>query len=79
MKITVRFGSLVIGICCWSLPVGGTGQDWLDRSLSPEKRATALVSAMSQQEKFQQLKGSPGVIPELPQCLAAGMSPGYHA
>jgi beta-glucosidase len=41
---------------------------WLDTSLSPERRATLLLRAMTLPEKFAQLVGSPGIVPELPQC-----------
>jgi beta-glucosidase len=76
MKSAVGFASLVLGVCWWSLSLAAADQAWLDRSLPPEKRATALVAAMSQEEKFQQLKGSPGIVPELPQCFGGRHVPG---
>jgi beta-glucosidase len=44
---------------------------WLDASLSAEQRATLLIRAMTLPEKFAQLVGTPGIVPELPQCYGA--------
>src|SRR6185503_14403886 len=44
---------------------------WMNPALAPERRAVLLVRAMTLPEKFEQLVGSPGVVPELPQCYGA--------
>nr|WP_315595885.1 glycoside hydrolase family 3 N-terminal domain-containing protein [uncultured Cupriavidus sp.] len=45
---------------------------WMDKSLPPEQRAQLLVSAMTLQQKEQQLVGNtPGIVPELPNCYGA--------
>ena len=44
---------------------------WMNPALAPERRAVRLVRAMTLPEKFEQLVGSPGVVPELPQCYGA--------
>jgi len=44
--------------------------------LSPERRTALLIGAMTQDEKFQQLVGAPGVIPEIPECYGARHVPG---
>ena len=49
---------------------------WSDRTLTPEARAAALLAAMTEADKFQQLVGGPGVVPELPACLGARHVPG---
>lgn len=43
---------------------------WMDKLLTPEQRATLLVSAMTLPQKEAQLVGSgPTIVPELPNCL----------
>ncbi len=43
---------------------------WMEAQLSPNRRASLLVQALSLSQKEQQLTGSPiGVLPELPSCL----------
>src|SRR5690349_21336565 len=44
---------------------------WLNAALPPERRAALLLAAMTRDEKLAQLTGSPGIIPELPQCYGA--------
>lgn len=41
---------------------------WMNTSLSPQARAQLLVSAMTLDQKIEQLAGQPGPIPELPAC-----------
>ncbi|MDR3435307.1 glycoside hydrolase family 3 C-terminal domain-containing protein [Telmatospirillum sp.] len=41
---------------------------WMNTSLSADQRAQLLISAMTLLQKQQQLLGSFGVVPELPQC-----------
>jgi beta-glucosidase len=45
---------------------------WMNTALTPDQRATLLVSAMTLAEKQQQLVGNqPEIVPELPQCKGA--------
>lgn len=55
----------------WSEPL-----PWMDLSLSSEERAEHLLEGMSDDEKFQQMVGEPGVIDELPHCHGARHVPG---
>ena len=48
----------------------------MNRALPPERRTQLLLAAMTRDEKFAQLVGAPGVIPELPQCYGARHVPG---
>lgn len=48
----------------------------MNRSLAPERRAAMLLAAMTTDEKFAQLVGSPGIVPEVPQCYGARHVPG---
>ncbi|PYP76418.1 MAG: hypothetical protein DMD35_18785, partial [Gemmatimonadetes bacterium] len=41
---------------------------WMRSGLSPDRRASLLLDAMTVDEKMQQLVGAPGVIPEIPTC-----------
>jgi beta-glucosidase len=45
---------------------------WMNTSLSPQTRAQLLVSAMTLDQKIEQLHGQPGPIPELPACGNGG-------
>lgn len=49
---------------------------WLDTSLSAEKRTELLLSAMTIEEKFQQMVGEPGIVAELPHCAGGRHVPG---
>ena len=53
-----------------------TARPWQVKSLSPERRASLLLAAMTPAEKFQQLVGAPGVIAEIPTCYGARHVPG---
>jgi beta-glucosidase len=55
----------------WTQPL-----PWMNRSLLPEQRSKLLVEAMTQEEKFSQMVGEPGIVPELPQCLGGRHVPG---
>ena len=41
---------------------------WMNVSLTPDTRAASLVRAMTLPEKLEQMVGTPGLVPELPQC-----------
>jgi beta-glucosidase len=47
-------------------------QSWRDINAAPEERATALLAAMTLEQKQQQLVGNvPEIVPELPHCFGA--------
>jgi len=56
-------------------PSKATQLPWMNTSLSPQTRAQLLVSAMTLDQKIEQLHGQPGPIPELPAC---GNNAGRH-
>src|SRR5215831_15858030 len=58
-----------------TLPAAADQLPWMNTSLSPQARAELLVSAMTLDQKIEQLHGQPGPIPELPQC---GSNAGRH-
>jgi beta-glucosidase len=49
---------------------------WMTHSKAPEVRAQLLLSAMTKAQKFQQLVGKAGQVPELPDCYGARHVPG---
>jgi beta-glucosidase len=53
-----------------------TSHPWQVKSLTPERRASLLLAAMTPAEKFQQLVGAPGVVAEIPACYGARHVPG---
>jgi beta-glucosidase len=82
----MRRKKMLYGLLCASLAataaVGGQWQPskadqlpWMNTSLSPQTRAQLLVSAMTLDQKIEQLHGQPGPIPELPAC---GTNAGRH-
>jgi len=54
----------------------GAGNPWMNTTLPAEERADSLLSAMTAQEKFQQLVGEPGIVEELPHCFGGRHVPG---
>ena len=46
-------------------------QPWLNKGSSAEVRSQQLLTAMTKAQKFQQLVGAAGQVPELPQCFGA--------
>jgi beta-glucosidase len=59
-------------------PVAGHAQDlpWMHPKLTPAQRTARLLGAMTTAEKFEQLIGAPGIVPELPQCFGTRHVPG---
>jgi beta-glucosidase len=49
---------------------------WLDKTETPERRTQLLLSAMTTDQKFQQLVGQAGQVPEIPECYGARHVPG---
>jgi beta-glucosidase len=49
---------------------------WMRSGLSPDRRTTLLLGAMTLDDKMQQLVGAPGVIAEIPSCYGARHVPG---
>ncbi len=60
----------VVSACSMTPPT------WKDSGLSPEKRTDLLLSAMTLDEKFQQMVGEPGIVAELPHCAGGRHVPG---
>lgn len=81
-----RSGPLALRVACaavvlavallqpWALRAQGL--PWADRALEPQRRAELLLRALTVPEKFQQLTGAPGIIPEIPECYGARHVPG---
>lgn len=61
----------VLACLAWAQP-----HPWLDDSLSPQQRTELLLSAMTAEDKFQQMVGEPGVLEELPHCHGSRHVPG---
>ena len=49
---------------------------WMDKTETPERRTQLLLAAMTTAQKFQQLVGEAGQVPELPDCYGARHVPG---
>ncbi|MEH6556277.1 MAG: glycoside hydrolase family 3 C-terminal domain-containing protein [Oceanicoccus sp.] len=49
---------------------------WLNKTSAPEIRSQQLLSVMTKAQKFQQLVGAAGQVPELPECYGARHVPG---
>lgn len=75
----MRRKRMLYGLLCVSLaamtvvglqlqPSKASQLPWMNTSLSPQTRAQLLVSAMTLDQKIEQLAGQPGPIPELPAC-----------
>ena len=65
-------------VVSFAAPVAGHAQDlpWMHTKLTPAQRTTRLLGAMTTAEKFEQLVGAPGIVPELPQCNGSRHVPG---
>src|SRR4051794_36128808 len=67
----LRLAVLLAGVMLCSHSVAQT-LPWMNTALTPEARAASLVSAMTLEQKEQQLVGNaPEIVPELPQCMGA--------
>jgi beta-glucosidase len=64
LSILVAFLAFLI------FPTPGRAQQpaWMDKSLTPARRADLLIAAMTLDQKIQQLHGQGGDIPEVPEC-----------
>ena len=49
---------------------------WMNPSRPADARARLLIRAMTPDEKFEQMVGAPGLVPELPHCLGGRHVPG---
>src|SRR4051794_6915002 len=68
MRNFYRKAAAVAFLCCgsmWLAAQDAQKPTWLDTSLSPEKRAAALVSKMTLEEKASQLVNQARAIPRL--------------
>jgi beta-glucosidase len=70
-KLPAKAFAILIASASPAFAAGGAALPWMDIDLAPGKRAALLVRAMTLGEKFEQLLGMPGVVPELPQCYGA--------
>lgn len=78
-RFMVRRAMVAMALTCGRGAVGqqvAQPHPWMNRSLAPERRATMLLAAMTSAEKFSQLVGAPGIVPEVPQCYGARHVPG---
>lgn len=66
--------ALVLGAC--NADSEANAQPWLNKASLPEVRSQQLLSAMTNAQKFQQLVGEAGQVPELPDCYGARHVPG---
>lgn len=51
-------------------------QSWMNETETPERRAQLLIAGMTTAQKFQQLVGGAGQVPEIPECYGARHVPG---
>jgi beta-glucosidase len=73
----VRRAALAVALLAPSVALAQqAAHPWQVKSLSPERRASLLLAAMTPAEKFQQLVGAPGVVAEIPTCYGARHVPG---
>jgi len=70
-KLSVKALAVVIASASPAFAAGGTALPWMNIDLAPGRRAALLVRTMALSEKFGQLLGTPGVVPELPRCYGA--------
>lgn len=49
---------------------------WMNKERAPQERANLLIAAMNNAQKFQQLVGEAGQVPEIPECYGARHVPG---
>jgi beta-glucosidase len=68
--VTLAAVTLAAGALAGTRPraTAADGLPWMNTSLSPQQRAHLLVSAMTLDQKIEQLHGQPGPVPELPEC-----------
>src|SRR6476659_1470608 len=73
----VRCASIALALLAPSVVLAQrSSHPWQVMSLSPDRRASLLLAAMTPAEKFQQLVGAPGVVTEIPSCYGARHVPG---
>ncbi len=62
----------------FAAPAVAHAQDlsWMHANQTPAQRTARLLSAMTIAEKFEQLTGAPGIVPELPECFGTRHVPG---
>lgn len=70
-KLSAKALAVLIASASPAVAAGGAALPWMNIDLAPAKRAAFLVRTMTLSEKFEQLLGTPGVVPELPQCYGA--------
>ena len=65
--------SFAVATAAWSET---SGHAWMNTDQTPAVRAQQLIDAMKKDQKFQQLVGRAGQVPELPECYGARHVPG---
>ncbi len=68
-----RLGAIALGLA--SQAHAGP-PPWMNPKLPAAQRSALLIAAMTEDEKFQQLVGGPGVVPEIPACYGSRHVPG---
>jgi beta-glucosidase len=57
-------------------PAAAAPLPWMNTALTPQQRAALLIQAMTLLEKFEQMAGQPGIVPEIPTCNGVRHVPG---
>jgi beta-glucosidase len=70
-KLSAKALAVLIASAPPALAQGTAALPWMNTALPPAQRAALLIQAMMLGEKFEQMLGTPGVVPELPQCFGA--------
>lgn len=70
-KLAAKALIVLIASASPAFAADGAALPWMNIDLAAGKRAALLVRTMTLSEKFGQLLGTPGVVPELPQCYGA--------
>ncbi len=68
-----RLGAVALGL---ATQAHAAPPPWMNPKLPPAQRSALLLGAMTQDEKFQQLVGAAGIVPEIPACYGARHVPG---
>ena len=71
-----RVCALTLALALHSQPAAAAQLPWMNTALTPEQRAAVLIQAMTLLEKFEQMAGQPGIVPEIPSCNGVRHVPG---
>jgi beta-glucosidase len=77
---TARCAAACLAIAAAAVPhlarAQAPARPWMNAAHTPAQRTSDLLRTMTLAEKFQQMVGAPGPVPELPQCYGARHVPG---